>query len=143
MQGIGQGFQTFLLRKTKPGKSRAGRGNEPLLADAVCTNVVSTVLSDTVCTYVVSTVLSDAVCTYVVGTILSDTVCTYVVSTVLSDAVCTHMVSTIGSDVSGVDMSRAVFCESWESKRSTRQYRESQAKNQFGSFHVSCSEEVI
>jgi hypothetical protein len=117
VQGIGDGFQTFLPPKTKPGKSRAGRGNEPVLADAVCT--------------------------YVVGTVLSDAVCTDVVSTVLSDAVCTHMVSTIGSDVSGVDMSRTVFCESWESKRSTRQYRESQAKNQFGSFHVSCSEEII
>ncbi|MDB5980570.1 MAG: hypothetical protein JWQ69_1585 [Pseudomonas sp.] len=100
-------------------------------------------LADAVCTNVVGTILSDAVCTNVVGTVLSDAVCTNVVGTVLSDAVRTYVVSTIGSDVSGVDMSRTVFCESWESKRSTRQYRESQAKNQFGSFHVSCSEEVI
>ncbi|MDB6145631.1 MAG: hypothetical protein JWP80_4675 [Pseudomonas sp.] len=131
---------TFPSPKIKPDKSRAGRGNEPVLADAartevigtirgqtigayvvstigglaICTYVVSTIGGQTIGAYVVSTIGSLAICTDVISTIGGQTICAYVVSTISGLTICAYMVSTVSSDLSRVDMSRAVFCKGWK-----------------------------
>lgn len=62
------------------------------------------------------------------------------VSAVSGYAVCTDVVSAISCDTGVVVMNQAGVSKGWNSKRSAGQYGERQAENQFGSFHVGCSE---
>jgi hypothetical protein len=120
---------------------------------AVCTNTVGTISSDTVCTNAVGTISGYAVCTNTVGTISSNAVCTNAVSTISGYAVCTNAVSTISSNAAHVGMGRTVFSNNrcvdlmvgintWKCKCAACKNRESQAKDQFVSFHGSCSRSI-
>jgi hypothetical protein len=152
--------------KTKPGRSRAGEGSAWRSAQAVCTNMVSTIGSDTICTnmvstissnavgtYVVSAISGNAVGTYVVSAISSNAVGTYVVSAISSNAVGTNMVSTVSGKSTHVGMGRTIFCNdrrvdmfacvySGKCKSARSQKRESEAEDQFVSFHGSCSRSI-
>jgi hypothetical protein len=85
-------------------------------------------------------VLADAVSTNVICTVLSDAVGTNVICTVLSYAVGTDVVCTVSCDAGVVVVHQASVSEGWNSEGCACKYGESQAENQFGSFHVSCSE---
>ena len=122
-------------------------------------------LSAAIGTYAVCTISGQTVCTDVVSTIGSLTVCTYTVSAVCSEAVCTDMVSTIGSLAVGTDAISTVSSyadradvgvlgaafgndrgvrqvagsHGWQCESARSQNRESEAENQFGSFHEGVS----
>ncbi|MDB5981724.1 MAG: hypothetical protein JWQ69_2739 [Pseudomonas sp.] len=140
------------MRKIKPGKGRAGGEAGKGLAHAVSaymvcaisgyavgTNVVCTISGYAVGTDMVCTVSSYAVCTNVVCAVSSYAVCTDVVCTISSYAVCTDVVCAVSGDAGVVVMNQASICKSWNSESCASQYRERQAEDQFGSFHVSCS----
>jgi len=106
-----------------------------------------------ICTHVIGTVSSEAICTNMVSTVSGNAVGAYVVSTVSSDAVGTYVVSTVSSDATNVGMGRTVFCNdrgihvfaginSWKCKSAAGKNRESQAEDQFVSFHGSCSRSI-
>jgi len=102
---------------------------------------------------VVSAVSSNAVGTYVVSAVSSNAVGTYVVSAVSSKAVGTYVVSTVSSHSADIGVGRAVLCNywcvdvfacvnTWKCKSAASQNRESQAEDQFVSFHGSCSRSI-
>lgn len=118
----------------------------------VCTDVISTIGSLTVCTYTVSAVCSEAVCTDAISTIGSEAVCTNVVSTIGGLAVGTDAISTVSSyaDRADVGVLGAAFgndrgvrqvagSHGWQCESARSQNRESEAENQFGSFHEGVS----
>lgn len=109
-------------------------------AQAICTNMVRAISSETICAYVVRAISGLAVCTDAVSTISSEAVGTYVVRTVSSDA----------TDIS---VGRAVFCNDrsinrvvringWKCKGAACKKGESEAEDQFVSFHGSCSRSI-
>jgi hypothetical protein len=102
--------------------------------------VVSTVSGYAVRTDVVSAVSGYAVCTDVVSAISGYAVRTDVVSAISGYAVCTDVISAVSCDTGVVMVNQACVSKGWNSERSAGQYRERQAENQFGSFHVGCSE---
>jgi hypothetical protein len=111
-----------------------------VLSYAVSTNVVCAILSYAVSADVVCAVLSYAVCTDVICAILSYAVSADVVCTVLRYTVCTDVIRAVSGDAGVVVVNQASVCKRWNCESCASQYRESQAYDQFGSFHVSCSE---
>ena len=122
-------------------------------AQAICTNMVRAISGLAVCTDAVSTVSSEAVGAYVVRAISGLAVCTDAVSTVSSEAVGTDVVRTVSSDTTNISVGRAVFCNdcsinfvvcfnSGECKGAAGKNRESEAEDQFVSFHGSCSRSI-
>ena len=78
---------------------------------------------------------------------------TYVVGTVSSEAVGTDVVRTVSSNAPDVSVGRAVFCNNrsinsvvringWKCKGAACKNGESEAENQFVSFHDSCSRSI-
>ncbi|SES83339.1 hypothetical protein SAMN05216197_102350 [Pseudomonas graminis] len=122
-------------------------------AQAICTNMVRAISGLAVCTDAVSTVSSEAVGAYVVRAISGLAVCTDAVSTVSSEAVGADVVRTVSSDTTDISVGRAVFCNdcsinfvvcvnSGKCKGAAGKNRESEAEDQFVSFHGSCSRSI-
>jgi hypothetical protein len=135
-------------------------------SDTICTNTVRTVSSNTVVAYTVSTVSGHTVVAYTVRTVSSNTAVAYAVSAVSSNTVVAYAVSAVSgntvvtyavSAVSGnttdvgvgrtvfsnyrcVDMFAGIYSRKCKSARS--QKRESEAEDQFVSFHGSCSRSI-
>ena len=132
---------------------RALRGCEACcLSAAIGTYTVCTISCQTVCTDVVSTIGSLTVCTYTVSAVCGEAVCTDMVSTISSLAVGTDAISTVSSyaDRPDVGVLRAAFgndrgvrqvagSHDWQCESARSQNRESEAENQFGSFHEGVS----
>ena len=115
--------------------------------------MISTIGSDTICTNMVSTIGGNAVGTYVVSAVSGNAVGTYVVSTISSNAVGTYVVSAVSGNAADVGMGRTVFSNYWriymfagihcgKCESAACQNRESQAEDQFVSFHGSCSRSI-
>ncbi len=133
---------------------------------AVCTDAVSAISSKAVGTYVVRAISRLAVCTDAVSAVSSKAVGTYVVrtvsglaigtdavSTISSETVGTYVVRTVSSDATDVSVGRAVFCNyrsinrvvrinGWKCKGAACKKGESEAEDQFVSFHDSCSRSI-
>jgi hypothetical protein len=135
-------------------------------SDTICTNMVSTVSGNTVVTYAVSTVSGNTVIAYTVSAVSGNTVVAYTVSAVSGNtvvaytvravsgyAVGTYAISTISGNTTDVGMGRTVFSNyrcvdmfariySRKCKSARCQNRESEAEDQFVSFHGSCSRSI-
>jgi hypothetical protein len=122
-------------------------------SEAVGTNVIRTISGLAVVAHTVSAVSSEAVGTNVIRTISGLAVVTYTVSAIRSEAVGTYMVRTVGSDTTNISVGRAVFCNdrsincvlginNGKCKCAAGKKGESEAEDQFVSFHGSCSRSV-
>ena len=132
---------------------RALRGCEACcLSAAIGTYAVCTISGQTVCTDVVSTIGSLTVGTDTVSAVCGEAVCTDMVSTISSLAVGTDAISTVSSyaDRADVGVLGAAFgndrgvrqvagSHGWQCESARSQNRESEAENQFGSFHEGVS----
>jgi hypothetical protein len=120
---------------------------------AVGAYVVSAVSGKAVGAYVVSAVSGKAVGTNVVSAVSSKAVGAYVVSAVSGKAVGANVVSAVSGHTADVGVGGTIFCNyrcvdmfacvnGWKCESASCQDRESEAENQFVSFHGSCSRSI-
>ena len=133
---------------------------------AIGTDAISAISSKAVRAYVVraisglaigtdavSTISSEAVCAYMVRAISSLAVGTYTVGTISSEAIGADVIRTVSSNTTNVSVRRTVFCNyhsingvmginSRKCKSATCKNGESEAEDQFVSFHGGCSRSI-
>ena len=88
-----------------------------------------------------------------VSAVSGNAIGTYVVSAVSGNAIGTYVVGTVSGNAAGVGMGRTIFSNYWriymfagihcgKCESAACQNRESQAEDQFVSFHDSCSRSI-
>ena len=122
-------------------------------SETIGADVVRAISGLAVGTDTVSAVSSEAIGTYVVRAISGLAVCTDTVGTVSSEAVGAYVVRAVSSNATDVSVGRAVFCNdrsinrvvcinSGKCKGAAGKKGESEAEDQFVSFHGSCSRSI-